>query len=151
MKVCIDMNGNLELELDGTNGLAGFDELLDTLSCGKIPAYIVRYVASRIIRTLEQDPVKASTIVKAVNERYAFKITDATVRKIVSMCRCDLRIPIGSTSKGYFRAVRSDQLDKTIDHLTRRIKRITAALDEITKVQGFMRQRETKRTTAAAF
>jgi len=141
------MNHNYELNLNDHYGVAGFEEMADSLATRDVPQWTVRYVLQGIVTARADKPVTARKLVDDVYSKYNTRISDATVRKIVSECRADKRWPIASGPTGYYLALKAEQLDGTIEHLTRRINREVVVVQELKEVQRTMRQREIGRAS----
>lgn len=125
-------------------GLAGFEELADTLCISHVRDNVARYIFAKICRTPMDKPIKGAELARLVEERFKCPCTSVTVRAVVSHCRVDLHIPFGSDTRGYYFAHTAAELEPSIHHLTRRMKRAVSVLSEVQAVQKYMRERESK-------
>lgn len=143
-------NDQYEFDMNPEYGLAGFDELLDVLQVRTIPDRVARYILGAIARHTFEKPITAEQLLINTNERLHTDYNpkkDAVVRKIVSYCSCEKGLPVASCSRGYYRARRAEELDPTIQHLERRLKRITHRLDQARHLKRCMEQNEAKLAT----
>ena len=68
----------------------------------------------------------------------AHKITGSEVRAIISYCRVERHLPIGSGAKGYYWMTDPDDVDETVKHLDGRILRMQIVRKELIKTQQNM-------------